>query len=444
VSRQAVGIIRVSRVKGREGDSFASPVEQRERIEAACERDGLELLEVHEELDVSGGTPLAERTGLRSAIEAVEDGSAQVIVAAYFDRLVRSLKVQGELIERVERAGGQVLAVDVGRVTNGSAGQWLSGAMLGAVAEYQRRTTAERSGDAQRRAVERGVCPFPCVPPGYRRGADGVLEVNQREARVVVEAFKLRADGSSVKSVRAYLGKHGIKRSYSGVVTFLESRVVLGELHFGELHNLTAHPAIVEPDLWARVQRVKVPRGRQPSSDRLLARLGVLRCGTCGARMSVGSSKGGTYPLYRCANVDCRQGVAIGAELLERAVVEHVQSALSDVEGRASARSNVQSAEKALEKAQSALDGAIRTLADFSDEPAARERLSELRETRDSAQAKLDKLGPAPAEKVLNAARDWDLLEPDGRRSIVAAVIERVSIAPGKGPQRIEIQDVAA
>lgn len=131
----------MSQVKGREGESFASPGQQRDRIHAACERDGLVLLDVMEELDVSGGSPLDARPGLSRAVAAVE---ADVIVAAYFDRLVRSLRVQDELVTRVESAGGQVLAIDVRRVTNGSAGQWLSGTMLGAVAEYTRRSAAEK------------------------------------------------------------------------------------------------------------------------------------------------------------------------------------------------------------------------------------------------------------------------------------------------------------
>src|SRR2546426_10893218 len=87
--RRAIGIVRVSQVAGRQGESFASPAEQRERIEAACERDDLELLEVVQELDVSGATPLERRTGLRTAVEAIEQGRASVVVAAYFDRLVR-------------------------------------------------------------------------------------------------------------------------------------------------------------------------------------------------------------------------------------------------------------------------------------------------------------------------------------------------------------------
>ena len=65
----------------------------------------------------------------------------------------------------------------------------------------------------------------------------------------------------------------------------LKSRVYLGEVNFGRLANANAHEPLIERDLWNRVQRMVVPRGLQPSSDRLLARLGVLRCGSCGARM---------------------------------------------------------------------------------------------------------------------------------------------------------------
>ncbi len=445
--RPAIGIVRVSQVKGRDGDSFASPTEQRERIEAACERDGLHLIDVLSELDVSGGTPLAKRAGLRGAIERIEAGEAQVLVAAYFDRLVRSLRVQDELVSRVERAGGQVLAVDVGRVTNGSAGQWLSGTLLGAVSEYQRRTAAERSGDAQRRAVERGVLPFPNVPPGYRRCTDGTLEPHPRQAPIVADAFRMRADGATIKDVRAFLAKRGIKRSYHGVQDLLKSPIVRGEIRFGELVNPEAHEPIVDADTFRRVQRMSEKRGRRPSSDRLLARLGVLRCGSCGARMSVGTQTqhGRLYPFYRCPPVgDCTRRMAISAELVERTVVEHVQNALANVEGRASAQSNVKSAERELAQAQKALDGAIRTLAVVPDEPVARERLIELRENRDAAQDKLAKLDHIPASVTVNATRDWHLLTPEARRSLIAAVVDRVNVAPGRGVERIEIHDVAA
>src|SRR3954471_9083709 len=195
VSR-AIGIIRVSSTRERE-QSILSPDQQRDRVVGACTDRGLDLVEVFEELDVSGGTPLAKRHGLRQAVEAVEAGEADVIVAAYFDRLVRSLKVQAELVERVEAAGGQVLALDTGRITAASAGQWLSSTMLGAVSEYARRTTAERVRDAHAQCMADGVPPYPVSTAGYSQGKDRRLHPN-KDAPAVTEAFRLRAAGATI------------------------------------------------------------------------------------------------------------------------------------------------------------------------------------------------------------------------------------------------------
>jgi DNA invertase Pin-like site-specific DNA recombinase len=117
--RRAVGVVRVSRI----GEDVFSPAEQRERIASTCDRDGLELVDVLEALDVSGGAAPARRPGVRRAVQLIEKGSADIVAVAYFDRLVRSLAVQAEVVDRVESAGGAILAVDVGQVTNGGAGQ---------------------------------------------------------------------------------------------------------------------------------------------------------------------------------------------------------------------------------------------------------------------------------------------------------------------------------
>ncbi len=217
-TRRAIGIVRVSEVKGRSGDGFSSPSDQLDAIRAACARDGLKLLRAVEELDVSGGTPLEQRAGMRQAVEAVEAGEAQVIVAAYFDRLFRSLEVQSIILRRVEAAGGKVLALDTGEVTNGSAGEWLNATMRGMMAEYQRRTTAERSAAAQRRAIARGVAPWPNMPPGYDRGEDGRLVPND-DAPAVLEAFRIRARGATIAEVRAHLQANRIERSYHATPT---------------------------------------------------------------------------------------------------------------------------------------------------------------------------------------------------------------------------------
>lgn len=432
--RKAYGIVRVSRRAGREGESFVSPSDQAKRIEEACQRDGLDLVKIAEEIDVSGGTPLEDRPGLREAVEAVEAGRVQVVVVAYFDRLVRSLRVQAEVLDRVEGAGGQVLAVDVGAVSQATASKWLSGSMLGLVAEYHRRASAERSAEAQATAVARGVAPFPHVPPGYLRGDDGRLVPDPETAPHVARAFQLRADGATVDQVRAYLRSQGIDRSFHAVQEYLGSRVVLGEIHFGKLVNRQAHQPIVDRAVWDRVQGMRSLRGRRAKSKRLLARLGVLRCSTCGARMVVGTRSPDVNSMYRCPPTgDCDRKVSINANRVEAAVVDVVKGALASLSGRASVESDAREAEQALADAQADLDAAIRAFSGLEGEVAAQERLAELRDRRDQAQERADELGGAAAA-VTVSPDDWDRLTLDEQRGLIRAVVKRVVVAPGRLP----------
>lgn len=439
---RAIGIVRVSRVAGRDGDSFASPSEQADRIRAAAQRDNLTLLRIVEELDISGGLNLDERPGLGPAVHAIEHGQADVIIGAYFDRLFRSLRAQGECVERVEHAGGRVLAVDVGQVTNSSAGQWLSGTMLGAVSEYQRRTTAERSREAQQRAINRGVPPWPRTTTGYAKRDDGTYAPHTRHAPAVRAAFERRADGGTVREARQILLDHGIQVTYAGMVKLLRSRVVLGEIHFGHYTpNLTAHEPIVDRATWQAVQRARVPSGRNTRSPRLLARLGILRCGTCDSRMvastAIGAG-GGRYEIYRCQNTDCPRRVTIAAHAAETAVVDAAKLELSDLEGRASAAARARDLVSARDRAQAELDAAIRTLAIVGDEPAAVERLAALRAARDEAQAAVDEV--SDAAEVVVSIEDWGALSFDEQRALVRSAISRAVVLPGRGAGRVRVE----
>jgi DNA invertase Pin-like site-specific DNA recombinase len=438
--RRAVGVVRVSRLND---DDAVSPSEQAERIRQACARDGLELVATLDELNVSGGAPLSRRHGLRQAVELIEARQADVVIVAYFDRLIRSLRVQAEVLERVERAGGAVVAVDVGEVRVDTASRWLSSTMLGMVAEYHRRVTAERTAEAKRRAIDDGRPPFPNIPPGYRQRDDGRLEPHPTEATIVRDAFALRATGVPVREVRDFLRANGIERSFHGVQAMLTSRIYLGELHFGALANLDAHLAIVDRVTWAKVQRMRASRGRRPKSERLLARLGVLRCATCGGRMVVGTTRqsSGLYHFYRCSPTsDCPRRVTVSADLAEQVVLDKVRELISDQRGTATIADGLADAQVQLEQREAELDAAVRAFTGLDDVDAARERLTELREARDAAQARLDELDAVAVPAQVVSGADVDALSLDAQRALVRAVVEQALVAPGKGRDRITVQ----
>jgi site-specific DNA recombinase len=435
---RGVVVVRVSEQGDRDEENFHSPRAQLAKARLWSEDQGNRVVDAFEEIDVSGKLPLARRPGLLRAIEMVEAGEADHIVVAYFDRLVRSLKVQLEVIERVEQAGGEIYAIDHGRLTNGTAATRMSNNMMGAAFQYYAEVTGEKVKAAQERVVARGVLPNSRISPGYVRGEDGVLVVERPKARMVVEAFRRRDRGASLVEIQAWLAENGIERSISGVASMLRSRMYLGEIHFGELHNTCAHePIIKDRALFERVQRRTVSRGRQAKSERLLARLGVLRCGTCGSRMVINSYTGS----YRCGDTSanrCQRRAAVKANRIEQMVLDAVRahSATADMHGRASRKQQIREADEAIERANTGLDDTIRQLGELGllGRPATQETLKKLTKALDDAYTVRARLGD-PAESDVIGPEDIDKLrEPAKRlaawRRLITATVESVTVAP--------------
>lgn len=435
---RALGVSRISQEKDPDQRSYA---DQRAKMQALCQREDWALRLLASERSVSGGHALSERPSLLEAVQLIEAGHADVLVVGYKDRLDREPAVRDEVIDRVEAAGGMVWTGDHGRDTNGTAVAQFSGTVLSAAGRMMKRQAAERSYDAVAAAIAEGIVPWPNATPGYRKDPDGRLVVHKPEARVVSEAFALRAAGESVTDVRAFLARHGIDRSFNGTQSLLKSRVVLGEIHFGtHVPNLAAHPAIVELELWQRVRAVCVSRGRRAKSERLLARIGVLRCGTCGARMVVGSSNHGRYALYRCPTTsDCVRKATISAQLVEDEAVKATRRILADVKGRASRRAHWLEAKQDAERAQALLDALIELLDPL--EPAARQRLQAATTERDLAMQRRDRLRPERDEETASV-EDWDSLRLVTRRALVRSAIT-ITILAGRGPDRIKIEPVS-
>src|SRR4051812_39786049 len=120
-TRRAVGIVRVSQPNGRSGPSFSPPEDQRDAIERFCIDQGWRMTTAHDEMHVSGNALLEDRPGLSQAVTAVLTGAAEIIIGAHSERLWWSHEVRAQVLRLVQDAGGEVWAVDSGRLSNGSA-----------------------------------------------------------------------------------------------------------------------------------------------------------------------------------------------------------------------------------------------------------------------------------------------------------------------------------
>jgi site-specific DNA recombinase len=428
--------------QSRGDDNSKSVPEQVARLRDWCEREGHELVAVEAEQDVSGGRPLAKRPGLLKAVEAVEEGRADAVAVAYFDRLVRSLTVQAEIVSRVEAAGGKIVTLDVGEVSHAKAASWLSANFLGLVSEYHRRTTKERVRSAHERLVSEGKWVGGKVPIGYELDADGRLAPDEN-APAVLDAYHMREGGSSLEEVRRHLREAtGLAiPSLNVVQRMLRNPVYLGAVVRDDLANPAAHEAIVPRDLHRRVSGLNAPRGKRPHSDRLLARLGVLKCGTCGSRMTVATATGSQkqrVPVYRCPPGNgCENKQSITATIAEGVVVHAARVALAGVRGRAGG--DTRAAEAEAERARQAFTAAVEAFDGFGDAAAVRNKLGTLRAEVEAAEDALERARRAASFTLTTAGESWDELTQDERRGLIHAVVERAEVMPGKGADRVVV-----
>lgn len=448
---RAIGILRVSQ-RNRNEDSRHSEEVQRRLVVNFAKSQGWELRpeDVLNENDitdgnVSGGADLSKRPGFGPAVARVERGQADVILTADFSRFFRDLDVQRDVIAQVEDAGGELWTVSNGRISHETAESELTANIQGSVTHYAKRYARDKSMLAVDVAIENGKVPWCQTAPGYVRNPNSTLTPDSPAVQKVIRtAFEMRANGQTIAAVRVYLREHGIEKSYHGTIHLLRDRIYLGEIRFNGRVNLAAHEPIIDRELFQAAQDAVIPRGYRPVSNRLLSRVGVLRCSTCGGRMVVGTQRqnGRSYPFYRCGHVreDCAKRMAISATMVEAAVTEKVKELLADMRGTASGGTGVAEAAAELERCQQALDAAITAFADLMAEPAAIERLRLLRDARDQARDRHEELlANATATTIAVSVNDWDELTLDEQRALVKATIESVVIEPGRGPERIRI-----
>jgi DNA invertase Pin-like site-specific DNA recombinase len=412
---RAIGYVRVSRVAGRAGESFISPEVQRETIAAKVSAGGLELVGLEEDLDASGGT--YERPGFQRALEAVERGEASVIVVARLTRFARSVLDTHRALERIERAGGRLVACDIDVDTSTATGRMVRG-MLATLAEFERELVTEQWASARSHAIARGVKISHTANLGYRFD-DAHRLVPDKRRELVLELFERRAGGASWTELEELLDRAGVKLSRTTLRRTLANRVYLGESRHGELVAESAHEAIVPLETFEAVQRrfASEPARSGASVRSMLA--GYARCGTCGARMS--SSMQGTpkQRVYVCRNRECGAPASITARRLDGFVEdvlfdwageladEPVELELGDRSGRAGLEARIADAELALEAYVTAPDM-------FGLEPAMFRRGLEARQANlERLRGELDELADADEASLVRATlrEAWPTLD---------------------------------
>lgn len=433
MGRPWAGIVRVSHVGGRGGESFHADRDQVADLEREVQRMGGELVVLPAELDVSGGLPLEQRPSLLAAVEGVERGIYAGIIVAYLSRLGRSVREQLRAWDRVEAAGGRIVVVREGIDTSTAAGRFQRTVLL-AVAEQEREQHTERFEERRQRATHAGIWQARQTPAGYRRDPATRRLVPDDRADDVRAAFASRAAGEPMVRIAERLGM-----TPSGARQLLANRVYLGELKVGRHVNPDAHPPLVDVALFelAGAVRASAPTRKEGRERALLA--GLARCCGCGHVMSRTFAAAETYVCVGAHSAGrCPEPAAITRrivdELVERVAVNQLGKlaavAVTDDGPLAAARRAVQTHERELARFLEGVEAASIDPADWARAAGARrERLDEAR----AALGRLESRNRVPVVPVGDLLGLWEASGATDRNTLLRGLVEAVLIRRGGG-----------
>lgn len=177
---------------------------QRAKLEAYAVAMDLDLVRIEVDAGLSART--LDRPALDRALTSLRTGEAGALLVVKLDRLTRSVRDLGDLLDRCAAEGWALLSVGDSIDTRTAAGRLVIN-VLGSVAQWEREATAERTRAALAYKKTQGE-RVGSVPYGYR-AEEKRLVTDPGEAQAVAIARELRATGASLRSIGAELAKRG-------------------------------------------------------------------------------------------------------------------------------------------------------------------------------------------------------------------------------------------
>jgi site-specific DNA recombinase len=214
----------------------------------------------------SGGT--MERPGLKKLLDDIAAKRVDTVVVYKVDRLTRSLADFAKIVEQFDKQGISFVSVTQQFNTTTSMGRLTLNVLL-SFAQFEREVTGERIRDKIAASKRKGMWMGGVVPLGYDL-EDRHLVVNPEEATRVRKIFQAYLAEGCVSKLQIFLENKDIRSkkrlsktgnasgnnafSRGALYSMLQNRIYLGEIKHRDKSFPGQHPAIIDQDLWDRVQ----------------------------------------------------------------------------------------------------------------------------------------------------------------------------------------------
>lgn len=180
---RVVGYVRVSTDK--QAEKGIGLKVQRRKVRTYAELHDLELVELIE--DDGHSAKSLDRPGIQRALQMLEQGEADALLVMKLDRLTRSVRDLGDLIDRFFLDGRHFLmSVEESVDTKSAAGRFMLG-ILSLVSQWEREVIAERTKAALQEKIRRGEYEPGRPPYGFKleNGRRVVVPEEQKIVRIV-------------------------------------------------------------------------------------------------------------------------------------------------------------------------------------------------------------------------------------------------------------------
>lgn len=428
----------------------------------------------------SGGN--MDRPALKRLLADIDAGKVDSVVVYKVDRLSRSLLDFAKMVETFDRHKVSFVSVTQLINTSTSMGRLMLNVLL-SFAQFEREIISERTRDKIAAARRKGKWSGGMPLFGYDVDPRGSkLIVNKDEAARVRAIFELYLDRQSMIATimeldrRGWANKRWTTRkgherggkqfTKTSLFKLLTNVTYAGKLKYKDEIHTGEHAAIVDSDLWQRVQVLLSRNGRTGGAavrNKFGALLkGILRCTPCGCAMSpTHSTKSGNkrYRYYVCIGAQKRgwhtcPSKSIPAEEIERFIVEQIKCIGRDptllhdtiVKARSQGQSQVMSLEserRGLERELARWSGEVRGLVQQivpgEGNTPSTARLAELQERMRGAEQRATQI----REEVVAQSRDivdqrdvakamaafdpvWESLTPREQARVIQLLVDRV------------------
>ena len=425
---------------------------QRREIERYCERNGYRLERIYADEGVSAHTDdIKKRPQLCALLDDAEHDRFDTVIVHTLDRWARNMRVQGQALQRLGRAGVGFVSVTENFDYSTPSGRLLL-TVIGGVAEFFSDQLSVHVAKGQRQRAEKGLNSGP-VPFGYATDeAGGVARIVPVEANVVRRAFAMSAARRPNGEIARWINSQGFKTRSGRIFTthavrdLLKCRFHVGVVTYRGEEFPGQHEALVTPELFERVQVPRRVRRGASVGMRRGVLSGRLLCARCRNRLH-SDRNGSGQPMYRERHGwPCdTNGRAFVASSIDGQVGEIFQSLeLREDWKEHIARLTVKSEGPTLEELRDRRRRLVRGYADGGlNEDEYETRLKaiddQLRLAQNTTQVELDDVG----ELLGDLPAMWEQATSDERRRLLESLIE-FSYVDAESKRIVAIQPVPA